>query len=68
MGKRAANKIVQGLEQALDHARVRSAVHAWIREDCPVVVQMSLTPEQVARLVDRVAGTTATLVQTETKR
>lgn len=53
---RKPGKVVSGLLDALDYARVERVIHDWIREDAPVNVKMTLTPEHVAKLIDRITG------------
>ncbi len=53
-------KIIDGLESALDYATVQRHVHEWIRDDIGLAAKMSIKPQQVAALVDRICGTKTT--------
>lgn len=61
MSKRAANKIVAGLEDALVYSNVHRAVLDWIRDDVPLAGKMNLMPQHVNQLVDRICGSTTTV-------
>ncbi len=60
---KAGKKITEGLEDAVEHAKVHRAVCDWIRDDAPLAAKMSLTPEHVAKLVDRICGSVTTFVE-----
>lgn len=62
MSKKAARKIMEGLQSAGEHARVTTCIHDWIKYDCPTGVKMMLTPELVSALTDRLAGTRTTVI------
>lgn len=57
------SKIVDGMKNALDYAKAERAVHDWIREDAPLAAKMNLTPAHVAKLVDRLVGSTTAVVK-----
>lgn len=61
----SGRKIIEGLEQALDYAKVQSAIHEWIRLDVPVSVKMTLMPKHVAKLADRICGSITTTNERE---
>lgn len=52
----STNKIVLGLMSARDYAEVQGVIHDWIREDVPLAAKMNLTPQHVAKLVERLTG------------
>lgn len=51
-----ANKILSGLVDAAEYARVRRHILDWIREDVPLAGKMNLYPEHVSKLMDRICG------------
>lgn len=55
------DKLHDGLRGAVEYAKVQRAIHDWIRDDAPVSVKMSLMPEHVAKLVDRICGSRTTV-------
>lgn len=60
-GKVSGGKIIDGLTCALEHATVQRHVHEWIRDDLGTAAKMTITPTQVAALVDRICGTKTTI-------
>lgn len=52
----AGKKLIEGVEQAVEYARVRRHILDWIRDDVPLAGKMNLYPEHVSKLVDRICG------------
>lgn len=44
------------VEHAKYRAKIREAIHEWIREDVGVAIKMTITPDLVAKLIDRIAS------------
>jgi hypothetical protein len=63
MTSKAKSKIVAGLENAAEYARVQRAVFDWIRDDAPVAIKMMMMPEHCSKLVDRIVGSRTTHAQ-----
>lgn len=55
MGK-SGDKIIAGLKDAAEYARVQRAVFDWIRDDAPVAIKMMMLPEHCNKLIDRICG------------
>lgn len=53
---KAGKKVLEGLQDAVEHARVERCVLDWIRDDAPMAAKMNLTPQHVAKLLDRICG------------
>lgn len=53
-------QIIDGLRNAADHATVRRHILDWIRDDLRPAAQMTITPEQVNALTDRICGSKTT--------
>ena len=53
-----SGKIIEGMQEVAEHTRVRSAIFAWIRDDVGMAAKMTITPEIVDKLTDRIVGTT----------
>lgn len=53
-------KILDGLGDALHHATVHKHIREWIRDDLGNAAKMTITPNQVFALVDRICGTKTT--------
>jgi hypothetical protein len=59
---RAGKKAIEGLECAAEYARTRRAVLDWIRDDTPLAIKMTILPEHVDKLIDRICGSKTTVV------
>ena len=50
--------ILEGAREAEHHARVTRVIHDWIRDDLGIAAKMTIMPDQVFSLVDRLTGST----------
>lgn len=64
---KAGKKILEGLSEAVDLARVQNAIDAWLDQDIPYRIGMAIGKEDAAKLVDRICGSKTTFVEVEKK-